>query len=108
MAILTTLLFQILSNLANDYGDGVKGTDNEERVGQQEPYNRVLFRKSKICCCFHLYFKFCICLFAYLFADLLNASVIWYYVILAILCIIAAITYTSGKKGFMAITDWAM
>ena len=33
LAILTTLGFQILSNFANDYGDGVKGTDNEERIG---------------------------------------------------------------------------
>jgi len=32
-AILTTLGLQILSNFANDYGDGVKGTDNEERIG---------------------------------------------------------------------------
>jgi 1,4-dihydroxy-2-naphthoate octaprenyltransferase len=24
---------QILSNFANDYGDGIKGTDNEDRVG---------------------------------------------------------------------------
>lgn len=33
LAIATTLVLQILSNFANDYGDGVKGTDNEERVG---------------------------------------------------------------------------
>ncbi|MDA8850069.1 1,4-dihydroxy-2-naphthoate octaprenyltransferase [Flavobacteriaceae bacterium] len=33
--ILTTLSFQILSNLANDYGDGVKGTDNENRIGPE-------------------------------------------------------------------------
>jgi len=32
-ALLTTLGLQILSNFANDYGDGVKGTDNEDRVG---------------------------------------------------------------------------
>lgn len=32
-AILTTLGLQILSNFANDYGDGMKGTDNEDRVG---------------------------------------------------------------------------
>lgn len=32
-AILTTLGLQILSNFANDYGDGIKGTDNEDRVG---------------------------------------------------------------------------
>ncbi|WP_168796651.1 1,4-dihydroxy-2-naphthoate octaprenyltransferase [Cognatitamlana onchidii] len=34
-AILTTLSFQILSNLANDYGDGVKGTDNNDRIGPE-------------------------------------------------------------------------
>lgn len=33
LAMGTTLGLQILSNLANDYGDGVKGTDNEERIG---------------------------------------------------------------------------
>ena len=32
-AISTTVLFQILSNLANDLGDSQKGTDNEHRVG---------------------------------------------------------------------------
>lgn len=32
-AFTTTLGFQVLSNFANDYGDGVKGTDNEDRVG---------------------------------------------------------------------------
>lgn len=34
-ALLTTLGLQILSNFANDYGDGVKGTDNETRIGPQ-------------------------------------------------------------------------
>jgi 1,4-dihydroxy-2-naphthoate octaprenyltransferase len=33
LALATTLGLQILSNFANDYGDGVKGTDNEERIG---------------------------------------------------------------------------
>ena len=33
MAISTTILFQILSNLANDFGDSQKGTDNEQRLG---------------------------------------------------------------------------
>ena len=35
LALLTTIGFQIISNFANDYGDGVKGTDNNERVGPQ-------------------------------------------------------------------------
>lgn len=33
LALLTTLFLQILSNLANDYGDSVNGADNAERVG---------------------------------------------------------------------------
>ena len=34
-AVLTTLSLQVLSNLANDYGDGVKGTDNQTRIGPE-------------------------------------------------------------------------
>lgn len=33
LALLTTLILQILSNFANDYGDALKGTDNEHRLG---------------------------------------------------------------------------
>ncbi|AZQ44667.1 1,4-dihydroxy-2-naphthoate octaprenyltransferase [Nonlabens ponticola] len=33
LALITTLGFQVLSNFANDYGDGVKGTDNDDRIG---------------------------------------------------------------------------
>jgi len=33
LALGTTLGLQILSNFANDYGDGVKGTDNLDRIG---------------------------------------------------------------------------
>jgi 1,4-dihydroxy-2-naphthoate octaprenyltransferase len=33
LALTTTLLLQILSNLANDYGDFKKGTDNDDRIG---------------------------------------------------------------------------
>jgi 1,4-dihydroxy-2-naphthoate octaprenyltransferase len=35
LALLTTLGLQVLSNFANDYGDGIKGTDNENRIGPQ-------------------------------------------------------------------------
>jgi len=33
LSLITTLGLQVLSNFANDYGDGVKGTDNEHRIG---------------------------------------------------------------------------
>ncbi len=35
LAILLTIALQILSNLANDYGDGIRGTDNEDRIGPE-------------------------------------------------------------------------
>lgn len=35
LAILSAISFQILSNLANDYGDGTKGTDNDNRIGPE-------------------------------------------------------------------------
>ena len=34
-ALLVTISLQVLSNLANDYGDGVKGTDNDDRIGPE-------------------------------------------------------------------------
>ncbi len=33
LAVVTTVLLQILSNVANDYGDAVSGADNVERIG---------------------------------------------------------------------------
>ena len=33
LMLFTAISFQIISNFANDYGDGVKGTDNDNRLG---------------------------------------------------------------------------
>ena len=35
LTLCTTLSYQVTSNFANDYGDGVKGTDNDRRIGPQ-------------------------------------------------------------------------
>ena len=35
LAFITTLFLQILSNLANDFGDSDKGTDNQNRIGPE-------------------------------------------------------------------------
>ena len=35
LCLLTAIGLQVLSNLANDYGDAVSGADNEDRVGPQ-------------------------------------------------------------------------
>lgn len=48
LALLTTLGFQILSNFANDYGDGMKGTDNEERVGPMRAMQSGLLSEKEL------------------------------------------------------------
>ena len=48
LALATTLGLQILSNFANDYGDFVKGTDNEERVGPQRALQSGMITKKEM------------------------------------------------------------
>ena len=54
LALLTTVGFQIISNFANDYVDGVKGTDNDDRIGPKRAIQsgeispEQLFRTIKI------------------------------------------------------------
>ena len=44
--LLTAVVFQILSNFANDYGDGLKGTDNHERIGPKRVFNKTYCRQK--------------------------------------------------------------
>lgn len=48
LALLTTIGFQITSNFANDYGDGVKGTDNEDRIGPARALQSGILDKSQL------------------------------------------------------------
>ncbi len=48
LALGTTLGLQILSNFANDYGDGLKGTDNEDRVGPARAIQSGLISRSEM------------------------------------------------------------
>ncbi len=48
LALLTTIGFQITSNFANDYGDGVKGTDNEDRVGPQRALQSGTLKRKEL------------------------------------------------------------
>jgi len=103
LALTTTILFQILSNFANDLGDSVKGTDNSNRVGPTRSVQSGVISKSEM--------KSAVIITAilslisaatliYVGAKDMPIEIIWFYVGLAILCIIAAITYTVGKKAY--------
>ncbi|MEJ1222089.1 1,4-dihydroxy-2-naphthoate octaprenyltransferase [Sediminicola sp. 1XM1-17] len=48
LALLTTIGFQVTSNFANDYGDGVKGTDNEDRIGPKRALQSGILSKEEL------------------------------------------------------------
>jgi len=48
LALLTTIGFQVTSNFANDYGDGVKGTDNDNRIGPKRALQSGLLSRKAL------------------------------------------------------------
>ena len=48
LAILTTVCYQLVSNFANDYGDGIKGTDNDERLGPKRILQSQLISRAQL------------------------------------------------------------
>ena len=102
-ALLTTLGLQILSNFANDYGDGVKGTDNEDRVGPKRAIQSGLItpqamkKAMVITSLITLTFAVLLIYFAFKESYLLYS---FFFLILGILAIASAIRYTVGKGAY--------
>ena len=103
LAISTTILFQILSNLANDLGDSQKGTDNERRIGPERAVQSGVISQGqmKLGVIFVSILSFISALTLIFFSSsYLSESLVWIYVGLALLSIIAAILYTVGKSAY--------
>ena len=103
LAILTTLSFQILSNLANDYGDGIKGTDNDNRIGPQRAIQSgkispdELYNAIKINVLISIGLAFALIFWA------LGTKHFWLTVtffVLGIASVAAALRYTIGKNAY--------
>ncbi|MES2746791.1 MAG: 1,4-dihydroxy-2-naphthoate octaprenyltransferase [Bacteroidota bacterium] len=102
-ALLTTLGLQILSNFANDYGDGMKGTDNEDRIGPKRAIQSGLIspqamkRAMIVMSVITLFFAISLIYFSfkdqYLYYSLA-------FLFLGILAIASAIRYTVGKNPY--------
>ncbi|CAG5078451.1 1,4-dihydroxy-2-naphthoate polyprenyltransferase [Parvicella tangerina] len=103
LAAITTILLQVLSNIANDYGDGVKGTDNEHRVGParavQSQKISIKAMRNAIIINSLLAFGSGIILIYYALKDA-STQDIYVFIGLGVLSILAAITYTIGKKAY--------
>jgi 1,4-dihydroxy-2-naphthoate polyprenyltransferase len=102
-AILTTLGLQILSNFANDYGDGMKGTDNEDRVGPKRAIQSGVISpqamKKAIMITAVLTFLSAVALIYFAFGSE-HIAYSLFYLILGILAIFSAIRYTVGDTAY--------
>lgn len=103
LCIITTILFQILSNLANDLGDNQSGVDNEERIGPKRSTQTGEITPKQM--------KLAVVLFsilslisgsatAYIGTIGLNQTYLLLFFILGVLSIGAAIKYTMGKNPY--------
>jgi 1,4-dihydroxy-2-naphthoate octaprenyltransferase len=103
LALLTTLGFQVLSNFANDYGDGIKGTDNEDRVGPKRAIQSGVISpkemKNALIITSLLTLVSAIALIYVAFKDH-NLLFSFIYLLLGILAIAAAIRYTVGNSAY--------
>lgn len=111
LALLVTLLYQVLSNYANDYGDGVKGTD-AKRVTEAEARavasGRITAKQMKNAVILLSILSFVATvglLYIAFIPDYMNEFYI--FIGLGIASILAAIGYTIGKKpyGYMGLGD---
>lgn len=102
-ALLTTLLFQILSNLANDLGDSQKGADNAERVGPQRAVQSGVISEKEMKSAVIIFSILSFISAGYLIykgTQQMPSEVLLVYAALAVLCVLAAITYTVGKRAY--------
>ena len=108
LCLLTTILLQVLSNFANDYGDHQKGSDTEERIGPLRGIQKGAISEKEL--------KWGLILMvvaSFLSGSFLigiayeNLSDLFAFAGLGILAIVAAITYTVGAKpyGYMGLGD---
>ncbi len=102
LSLLTTLCYQVLSNYANDYGDGIKGSD-ANRTGEQRAVasgwiSSQQMRKAVILFSV-LSFVFGSWLSIIATRDL-PIIVTLGFIGLGVLAIIAAITYTVGRRAY--------
>jgi len=111
LALLVTLLYQVLSNYANDYGDGVKGTD-AKRIGEAEARavasGKITAKQMKNAVILFSVLSFVATvalLYLAFIPDFMNEFYI--FIGLGVASILAAIGYTVGKKpyGYMGLGD---
>ena len=102
LCALTTILLQILSNLANDYGDTVHGADGAERTGPSRAVQSGLISQRAMLRAIIVFSVLSLASGVALVYVAFGSfgEFFWYFMGLGGLCILAAITYTAGKRPY--------
>lgn len=103
LCVLTTLFIQILSNLANDYGDGVKGTDDKGRIGPQRAIQSGIISQQQMKGGIIVTGILTFCTGVFLtYWGTRNLPIHYFigFILLGLIAIWAAITYTVGKSAY--------
>ena len=103
LALLTTIALQVTSNFANDYGDGVKGTDNEDRIGPKRALQSGILTPKELKKGIFIAIILCLVLIAGLIFTAFSADSIIYIIlffVLGVFAVWAAIKYTVGKSAY--------
>lgn len=102
LCIATTIFLQILSNLANDYGDSVHGADSADRKGPSRAVQsgRISPAQMKAGIAVFVVLSLISGISLLFTAFGLNWNAIFFFLGLGVLSILAAIGYTVGKKPY--------
>ncbi len=102
LAILTAISFQVLSNFANDYGDGIKGIDkNREGEARMVSSGAISYRQMKLAIIVTTIISlFISILLIYVSFGKENFTYAFLFFILSLLSIAASIKYTVGKFAY--------
>ena len=95
LALLVSVSIQIAVNYANDYSDGIKGTD-DQRVGPVRLVGQKLASPKSVKTAAILFFL--IAALAGLIITILSQQ--WWFLLLGLSAIVAAWTYTGGPKPY--------
>lgn len=107
----TATLLQILTNLANDYGDALKGVDNQERLGPLRVMQTGLISYQQMRLAIGLVILFTLASgLALIYLAQISLIKVVVFIGLGALAILAALTYTLGNKpyGYLALGDLAV
>lgn len=109
LCCLTTIFLQVLSNLANDYGDSVNGADHNGRTGPQRAVQSgvITAQQMRTAVIVFSFLSLCCGLLLLWVAFGTNWQAMLLFLGLGLLSIAAAIGYTIGKKpyGYIGLGD---